>query len=87
MTTLAAALTEPAAAQDWHLAEFVMQTWSDPELADQYRRDPVAVLASFGLRMRDQAAADAAFRAQVDSLVVDDLDYPAPITPAFTFCG
>ena len=87
MSTLAATRTEPIVAHDWHLAEFVMHTWSDPELADRYHRDPVAVLATFGLRVREQAAADAALMASIDSLVVDYIDHPAPLAAAFTFCG
>jgi len=87
MKTLTATRTEQTVAHDWHFAEFVMHTWTDPELAEWYQRDPVAALASFGMWVREEAAASAAFIASLDPVVVDDIDHPAPLSAAFTFCG
>ncbi len=85
MDTLTATRTEQNVVHDWRFIEFVMQTWTDPELAEQYRQDPVETLARRGL-----CASAAVNAGPVDGAItvtVDDIDHPAPLTAAFTLCG
>jgi hypothetical protein len=84
MDTLTATRTEQNIVHDWRFIEFVMQSWTDPELAEQYRRDPVETLTRYGVCA--SAAADG-FGEGVTTVTVDDIDHPAPLTAAFTLCG
>jgi hypothetical protein len=87
MDTLTATRTDQNIVHDWRFIEFVMQTWTDPELAEQYRSDPVATLARHGVCASAAAAATALPGAGVTTVTVDDIDHPAPLTAAFTLCG
>jgi len=82
MDTLTATRTEQNIVHDWRFIEFVMESWTDPELAEQYRTSPVETLARFGL-----CASAAAAVSTAATVTVDDIDHPAPLTAAFTFSG
>jgi hypothetical protein len=87
MDTLTGTHTDQNIVHDWRFIEFVMRTWTDPDLAEQYRSDPIETLASYGLCASAAAAANAGAGAGVTTVTVDDLDHPAPLTAAFTLCG
>jgi hypothetical protein len=83
MDTLTATRTEQNVVHDWRFIEFVMESWTNPELAERYRQDPVQTLAGYGLG----ASAAAAVNAGTTTVTVEDIDHPAPLTAAFTLCG
>lgn len=85
MDTLTATRTEQNVVHDWRFIEFVMQTWTDAELAEQYRQNPVETMARYGLCA--SAAANATPATAATTVTVDDIDHPAPLTAAFTLCG
>lgn len=87
MDTLTATRTEQNVVHDWRFIEFVMQSWTDPELAEQYRQDPVETLARYGVCASAAAAANAGPGTGTATVTVDDIDHPAPLTAAFTLCG
>lgn len=78
---------EQTKARGWQLTEFVMRTWSEPELADRYRADPVATLAAFGIRIHCPQEAPELRPSSVDGIVIEDLDHAAPLFAHFTYCG
>lgn len=87
MDTLTATRTEQNVVHDWRFIEFVMQTWTNPELAEQYRQDPVETLARHGLCAAAAADVTAGSGDGAITVTVDDIDHPAPLTAAFTLCG
>lgn len=87
MLTLEVSLTEQIKARDWQFTEFVMRTWSEPELADRYREDPVATLAAFGIHIPSLQDAPELRAGSADGIVIEDLDHTAPVSARFTLCG
>lgn len=74
-------------ARGWQLTEFVMRTWSEPELAGRYGVDPVATLAASGIRLHYPQEAPELRAGSADGIVIEDLDHAAPLSARFTYCG
>lgn len=70
---------------DWRLTEFVMRTWTDPELAARYRRDPVGTLAEHGIRLRSPEEAPMP-AGDAGQLVIEDLSRPEPDAAPWPCC-
>jgi hypothetical protein len=87
MVTLEVSRTERIKARDWQFTEFVMRTWSEPELADRYSEDPVATLAAFGICIHSPQEAPELRAAGLDGIVIEDLDHAAPVSASYTLCG
>ncbi|GAT67156.1 hypothetical protein PS9374_02809 [Planomonospora sphaerica] len=67
----------PALEGDWRFTEFVMRTWTEPELAARYRRDPVATLAEFGIGLRGAGEAPRLDTGAGDEVVVERFAHPS----------
>ncbi|WP_440098388.1 hypothetical protein [Streptosporangium sp. H16] len=88
MVTLNASRTEQPKEYDRLFAEFFVSAWSEPARAG----DPVATLAGFGVHLRSGEDTPEPSTGPVecevfDDLVIEDLDHPAPVVAAWTYCG
>lgn len=86
MVTLDASRPEQLMEPDRLFAEFLESSWTEPA------GDPVAVLADSGVHPHrwEEALGAAAVpvRCEVlDDLLIEDLDHPAPVVAAWTYCG
>lgn len=88
MVTLNASRTEQLMEHDRLFSEFLESSWTEPEPAG----DPVAVLAESGVHLHrwEEAPGGGAVPVRceaLDDLVIEDLDHPAPVVAAWTYCG
>ncbi|GAA3412571.1 hypothetical protein [Streptosporangium vulgare] len=86
MVTLNASRTERLTEHDRLFAEFPENSWAEPA------GDPVATLAESGVHLHRRQEAPGADTVLVkcevlDDLVIEDLDHPAPVVAAWTYCG
>ncbi|GAA0948372.1 hypothetical protein [Nonomuraea longicatena] len=71
---------------DWRFAELVMRAWTDPQLAERYRVDPVGTLARFGIAVAGPHEAPELGIDDEVRLEIEPLDHPreqAAALPSF----
>ncbi|MGS2644107.1 hypothetical protein [Streptosporangium sp. LJ11] len=92
MVTLNASRTERPKEHDRLFAEFFVSAWTEPARAGGHDGDPVAALAGFGVHLHSGEEAPEPSAGPVacevlEDLVIEDLDHPAPVVAAWTYCG
>lgn len=66
---------------DWRFAELIAATWLEPELSIRYTQSPAAVLAEFGILLREGEAAPALPAATELDLLVEEFDRLSETSP------
>ncbi|MGJ6960533.1 hypothetical protein ACSDR0_01380 [Streptosporangium sp. G11] len=90
MATLNVFPTDQVKERDRRLAESPMTTWAGAEPTGGRDGDPVAALAGSGVHGREEAPGSRTGPVEcavLEDLVIEDLDHPAPVVAAWTYCG
>jgi hypothetical protein len=90
MATLNVFLTGQVKERDRRLAESPVMTRAGAELIGEGADDPVAALAGSGVHGRQEVPGSRTGPVEcevLEDLVIEDLDHPAPVVAAWTYCG
>ncbi|MEU8204207.1 hypothetical protein [Streptosporangium sp. NPDC049046] len=92
MATMNASLADRVNEQDLSFTEFLMRTWTGSENAGGHAGDlGGTAFAGFGVLLGGEETAEPRTgiveRALLEDLVIEDLDHPAPVVAAWTYCG
>ncbi|MEV0751768.1 hypothetical protein [Streptosporangium sp. NPDC050280] len=92
MATMNASLVDRVKEQDLSFTEFLMRTWTESEIVGGHAGDlGGTAFAGFGGFLGGEGTPESRTgiveRALLEDLVIEDLDHPAPVVAAWTYCG
>jgi|GEM_PF-4577702 len=93
MATMNAPLVDRVKEQDLSFTEFLTRTWAEPEVVGGHAAglEGTAFAGLGGLLLKGEETPESRTgivgRTLLEDLVIEDLDHPAPVVAAWTYCG